>query len=68
MTKNEPAFLTVSELADFLRVSQRTAYMLLRSGEVPSVKVGGSYRIPRRTLVAQLAKQMVGLRDGGDPV
>jgi excisionase family DNA binding protein len=53
-------FLTVAELAAFLRVSRGTAYMLVRSGQVPSVQIGGSYRIPRRALSRRLAETMVG--------
>lgn len=55
-TSAEGAFLTVKELAELLRVSRRTAYMLVQSGEVPSVRVGGSIRIPRAALAEQLAK------------
>jgi excisionase family DNA binding protein len=54
----EQAFLTVNELAAFLRVSQRTAYNLVWSGEVPSVRVRGSIRIPRAALFQQLAKTL----------
>jgi excisionase family DNA binding protein len=56
-TLAEP-FLTVRELAELLRVSRRTAYLLVQSGEVPSVRVGGSIRIPRAALVQQLSKTM----------
>jgi excisionase family DNA binding protein len=52
------AFLTVTELAELLRVSRRTAYVLVRTGEVPSVRVGGSIRIPRAALVDQLVQAL----------
>jgi excisionase family DNA binding protein len=32
--------LTVTEVAAALRVSKRTAYALVRSGEIPSLRVG----------------------------
>jgi excisionase family DNA binding protein len=51
-------FLTVNELADLLRVSRRTAYVLVQTGRVPSVRIGGSIRIPRAALVQQLRKTM----------
>jgi excisionase family DNA binding protein len=51
-------FLTVTELAVLLRVSRRTAYVLVRTGEVPSVRVGGSIRIPRAALVHQLGQAL----------
>jgi excisionase family DNA binding protein len=52
------AFLTVTEFAELLRVSRRTAYVLVRTGEVPSVRVGGSIRIPRAALVDQLVQAL----------
>jgi excisionase family DNA binding protein len=45
-TTSAPLFLTVNELADYLRVSIRTAYQLVMDGEVPTVRVGGQWRIP----------------------
>jgi excisionase family DNA binding protein len=54
-TPPEQPFLTVKELAELLRVSRRTAYLLVQSGQMPSVRVGGSIRIPRAALVRQLA-------------
>ena len=46
----EEQFLTVLELAAFLRISRKTAYLLVQSGRLPSVRVGSSYRIPRAAL------------------
>jgi excisionase family DNA binding protein len=57
-TPTEQAFLTVNELAVLLRVSRRTAYVLVETGQVPSVRFGGSIRIPRAALVQQLSKTM----------
>jgi DNA binding domain, excisionase family len=57
-TPTEQRFLTVNELADLLRVSRRTAYVLVQTGQVPSVRFGGSIRIPRAALVQQLSKTM----------
>jgi excisionase family DNA binding protein len=51
----EQHFLTVRELADYLRVSRRKAYELVAAGEVPSFRVGSSLRIPRAELDAQLS-------------
>lgn len=38
-------FLTVSEVARTLRVSNMTVYRLVRSGTLPAVQVGRSYRL-----------------------
>ena len=37
--------LTVSEVADVLRVSTMTVYRLIKSGEIAAIRVGKSYRI-----------------------
>jgi excisionase family DNA binding protein len=52
---NQRRFLTVLELAEYLRVSRRKAYELVAKGDVPSIRVGTSYRIPRAELDRQLA-------------
>jgi excisionase family DNA binding protein len=57
-TTEEQAFLTVRELALHLRVSLRTAYQLVSAGEVPRVRVGSQWRIPRAELERQLAEQV----------
>jgi putative molybdopterin biosynthesis protein len=49
-TTQERRFLTVRELADLLRISRRRTYELVAAGDVPSVRVGGSIRIPREEL------------------
>ena len=41
----EVRLLTVSEVADLLRVSRMTVYRLIKTGELPSLRVGKSYRL-----------------------
>mgnify|MGYP000494007879 CR=1 FL=1 len=38
-------FLTVQEVADLMRVSSMTVYRLIKSGELPAVRVGRSFRV-----------------------
>ena len=38
-------FLTVQEVADLMRVSTMTVYRLIKSGELPAVRVGRSFRV-----------------------
>lgn len=57
-TPIEPAYFSVLELARYLGVSRRTAYNLVAAGEVPSVRVGGQYRIPRADLERLLARRV----------
>jgi len=53
----EPNLMTLSELAVYLRVSERVAYGLAQSRRVPAVKVGGQWRISRAALRRQLGEQ-----------
>ena len=43
---NRP-FLTPKEVADVLRITRQTVYRQIDLGEIPAVRVGKSYRIPR---------------------
>lgn len=38
-------FLTVAEVAQIMRVSTMTVYRLIKAGDLPSLRVGKSYRI-----------------------
>lgn len=48
----EPRFLTLEDVATYLNVSVRQAYALVRSGELPAVKIGGRgvWRVARDQL------------------
>ena len=50
-------FLTVSEVAKGLRVSNMTVYRLVNSGELQAVRVVRSYRIREATLHSYLDKR-----------
>lgn len=45
-------FLTVADVAEVLNVSASQAYALVRSGELPAIKIGGSghWRVERAVL------------------
>ena len=43
-------FLTVAEVAALMRVSRMTVYRLVHSGELASVRVGRSFRVPERAV------------------
>lgn len=39
-------FLTVSEVAELMRVSRMTVYRMIHAGELPAVRFGRSFRVP----------------------
>ena len=45
---------TVSEVAGHLRVGRTTVYRLIRSGELPSIQIGGSRRVVADVLTEYL--------------
>ncbi len=47
---SEIRFLTVAEVAAVMRVSKMTVYRLVHSGELASVRVGRSFRVPERAV------------------
>jgi len=49
-----PQIMNVQEVADLLRVSSQTVYVLARSGRLPAVKVGREWRFVRDQLLAAL--------------
>lgn len=55
-------FLTVAEVAEMMRVSNMTVYRLVKSGELPAVRFGRSYRIPETAVEA--AVRLPGIADG----
>ena len=48
-------FLTVQEVADLMRVSTMTVYRIIKSGELPAVRVGRSFRVSDQDVDAYLA-------------
>lgn len=51
-----PDYLTISEVAQLLRLGERTVYEMQRGGRIPgAAKVGGKWRVDRRKLVAWMA-------------
>jgi len=54
---NRSRFLTVAEVASLMRVSTMTVYRQIKAGELASVRVGKSYRIPEEAVDAYLASR-----------
>lgn len=53
------ALLTVAEVAAGMRVSNMTVYRLIKSGELPAVRVGKGYRIRESELQRFLDERSV---------
>lgn len=47
--------LTLKEVAEYLKLAEKTAYRLVAEGQLPGFKVGGSWRF-RRDEVEKLTK------------
>jgi len=45
-------FLTIADTAELLNISTNQAYLLVRSGELPAIRIGGhgSWRVERTVL------------------
>ena len=51
--------LTVAEVANAMRVSNMTVYRLIKSGELPAVRVGKNYRLRETDLGRFLEERSV---------
>ena len=54
----EPRFLTLEDVATYLSVSVPQVYALVRSGELPAIKIGGRgvWRVDRQQLEAYVER------------
>lgn len=43
-------FMTVTEVAEMMRVSRMTVYRMIHAGELPAVRFGRSYRVPENAV------------------
>lgn len=64
----EDDVLTISEGAEFFKVSHKTVYALAQKGELPGFKVGGQWRFRRKAIDAWIDKRTlsVGLQSPKD--
>jgi excisionase family DNA binding protein len=52
-----PAFLSTDEVLTYLKITPRTIYRLIRSGELPAVRIGRQWRFRRTDLDAWVERQ-----------
>lgn len=55
-----PDFLRTDEVLGYLRVTPRTIYRLIQTGDLPAVRIGGQWRFRRSDLDAWLNRQRAG--------
>lgn len=52
-----PSFLTTEEVLGYLNVNPRTIYRLIRSGELPAIRIGRQWRFRRSDLSDWIERQ-----------
>ena len=55
--RNGALLLTTEEVLAYLRVTPRTIYRLIHSGELPAMRIGRQWRFRRNDLDAWLERQ-----------
>jgi len=55
-TREAPDLMTVTEVADYLRVRERTIYELVRTQRIPSCKLSGKLLFPKRLVELWVAQ------------
>ena len=58
--------LTVEEAGQLAGISRRHAYHLVKTGGIPSVRLGGAIRVPTQRLLEVLDADTAPLPEGGD--
>jgi excisionase family DNA binding protein len=49
--------MTLKEVADYLKLAEKTAYRLAAEGKLPGFKVGGSWRFKREDILKWIEEQ-----------
>ena len=56
MFNSYPDVLSVKQLCEILDIGKNTAYRLLQSGDIKSIKIGKVYKIPKKYLKQYISK------------
>ena len=57
LSVSNPDILTIREVAELLRIGEKTAYTLAQTGKLPGFKVGGQWRFSRSKIEAWIEAQ-----------
>lgn len=58
--------LTIRELADLLKINEKTVYKLAAASKIPGMKVGGSWRFDRNRITSWIKTKAASDMDGPD--
>ncbi len=61
---SEDEILTIKEVADFLKVTERTIYRHAASKRIPAFKVGGTWRFSRADIDRWIRQQATQTQEG----
>lgn len=54
ISENLPVVLSVQQLAEVLQIGRNSAYDLVKSGQIRSIRIGKTIRIPQAALLEYL--------------
>jgi excisionase family DNA binding protein len=57
---NKDEILTVRELAEYLKIAEKTAYRFASEGKVPAFKVGSAWRFKKSEIDSWIKQQSEG--------
>ena len=57
MTKPNSEILTITEVAEYLKVAERTLYRLVAAKKIPVFKVGGTWRFSKAEIEQWIKRQ-----------
>ena len=57
MFNSYPDILSVKQLCEILGIGKNTAYRLLQSGAIKSIKIGKVYKIPKKEIRKYINRQ-----------
>ncbi len=63
----ESDILTIKEVAEYLKIKEKTAYKLAAEGKLPGFKAGGSWRFRRSEIEKWIERQERQERKEADP-
>ena len=64
---SQAAFMTTDEVLGYLKVNSRTIYRLIKTGDLPAVRVGRQWRFRQNDVDAWLNRRRVDVRQARSP-